>query len=369
MSIVEVAKAAGLSHSTVSRVINNRPGVSPEAAEAVYRAMEAIGYTPPAKRRGRRPQGSPGVSTGNVAILMVGTDAMFTRAPVTAAVFHAAEKALAGLGFNLLVGQVGPEERLPPDVARGRIDGLLLHGYAPSAALRDRLRRHPSVWLLSQRSVQASWGDRVTPDNEMIGRIAGEHLLARGHRRLAFLHVSSTHLGYRARAESFFGVVEEAGSEATLIADGSFEPSAKHTEESQAEGIDALVRRLVEMSPMPTGVFVPRDRLTVYVYRSLRRWGIEPGRDIDVISCDNEPIIEALDPRPATIDVRPELIGQRAVEQLVWRMRHVTEPTRATVTVEPRIVPGDEERADHRWGNGRTNVKADAADEAPPVKP
>lgn len=367
MSIVEVAKAAGLSHSTVSRVINNRPGVSPKAAEAVYRAMEVVGYTPPAVRRGRRPQGRPGVSTGNVAVLMIGTDAMFSRAPVTAAVFHAAEKALAGLGFNLLVGQVGAEGRLPPDVARGKIDGLLLHGYAPSIALRNRLRRHPSVWLLSKRSVQASWGDRVTPDNEMIGRIAAEHLLSRGHRRLAFIHVSATHLGYRARAESFFGVIEEYGAEGHLISNDPLDASPSHQEDLQVDRVDRLVERLVGLDPMPTGIFVPRDRHTVYVYRSLRRLGIEPGRDIEVVSCDNEPIVEALDPRPATINVRPELIGRRAVEQLIWRMKHVAEPTRATVTVEPTIVPGSSDHEtgpwdpNHRANNGKTR----AADEAP----
>lgn len=342
MSIVEVAKVAGLSHSTVSRVINNRPGVAPGTVEAVYRAMESVGYTPPARRRGRRPRDRRGVETGNIGLVMVSTDAMFARAPVTAAVFHAAERTLAEQGFNLIVGQLGDAGRLPPKVARGEVDGLLLHGYAPPADVRDRLAKHPSVWLLSQRSVQGYWGDRVTPDNELIGRLAAEHLVRQGHRRLAYLHVSGTHMGYRARAEAFLEAAGELGADVELVTKGSVHDRPGMREEITDAGVDELVERYAALDPRPTGLFVPRDRLTVWAYRSLRARGLSPGRDLEVTSCDNEPIVEALDPRPTTIDVRPEVIGRRAVEQLLWRIGHADEPTRTTVTVQPKLIVFDE---------------------------
>ena len=346
MSIVEVAKIAGTSHSTVSRVINKRPGVSPQTEAAVKRAMAQLGYTPPAKRRGPRPADRPNVATGTIGMLMMGTDAMFARAPVTAAVFHAVEQAIASQGFNLIVGQVDDHERLPPDVAKGQVDGLLLHGYAPTPELRKSLAAHPSVWILSQRSTRGYWGDRVCPDNEVIGRLAAERLLGRGHRHLAYLYFSATHMGFRQRAESFAETVEEYGATCAMIAEN---PSTGRTTRSEDFGEDQterVVAELLAMDPMPTGVFVPRDRLTVKVYRVLRKMGIEPGRDIEVASCDNEPILEALDPRPATVDVCPELIGKRAVEQLIWRMEHPNEKTRAMITIEPEIVVPEPEMGD-----------------------
>ncbi|USN98678.1 MAG: LacI family DNA-binding transcriptional regulator [Phycisphaeraceae bacterium] len=338
MSIVEVARIAGTSHSTVSRVINKRPGVAPETVAAVQRAMRQLGYTPPARRRGPRPAGMKRVTTGTIGLLMVGTDAMFARAPVTAAVFHAVEKSLTEHGFNLIVGQVGEEGRLPPDVAKGQIDGLLLHGYAPSPELRKTLSPHPSVWVLSQRSSRGYWGDRVCPDNEVIGRLAAEYLLGLGHRHLAYLYFSPTHMGFRSRAEAFVETVEEYGATCEMIAENPSSRRPSRREDFGDAQTDQVVKQLLAMNPRPTGVFVPRDRLTVKVYRALREQGIEPGRDIEVMSCDNEPILEALDPRPASVDVRPELIGEKAVEQLVWRMQRPDEPTRAIVTIEPELV-------------------------------
>lgn len=343
MSIIDVAKAAGLSHSTVSRVINGRPGVAPETVEAVRAAMRQVGYRPSARRPGPRPNGTTNAATGNVGLLMVGTDAMFARAPVTAAVLHAVEQSLASHGFNLIVGQVDDSGRLPPNVANGNIDGLLLHGYAPTEYVRRRLSGHPSVWLLSQRSRSGYWGDRVCPDNEQIGRLAAEHLAGRGYRDLAYLYFAARHRGFQQRAEAFAERGEELGARVTVLpgresqatTDVMQHRGGREFEDGETE---RLVARLVELSPRPEAVFVPRDRLTVKVYRALRRHGIEPGRDISVMSCDNEPVIEAIDPCPTTIDVRPDVIGREAVEQLRRRMADRVEGVRTTITVEPQLV-------------------------------
>ncbi|RME30753.1 MAG: LacI family transcriptional regulator, partial [Candidatus Zixiibacteriota bacterium] len=82
MSIVEVAKLAGVSHATVSRVINNRPGVSPECVQLVRRAMQQIGYSPSARGRGA----STPVKVGTVALLMIGADLTLMMAPVAGSV-------------------------------------------------------------------------------------------------------------------------------------------------------------------------------------------------------------------------------------------------------------------------------------------
>ncbi|MEM7755754.1 MAG: substrate-binding domain-containing protein [Planctomycetota bacterium] len=283
------------------------------------------------------------MSTGAVGLLMVGTDAMLVRAPVTAAVLHGAEQALAEHGYNMIVGQVGAEGRLPPNVERGQIDGLLVHGYAPPPKVRERLARFPSVWLLSQRAHRGYWGDRVTPDNEAIGRLAAEHLCARGHTHVAYLYFSATHMGFRARCESFVETAEELGARVDVVGEASIRPRPFGSKEDfGVEETDRVVDSLLALRPLPTGLFVPRDRLTVKLYRALRDRGLEPGRDLEVMSCDNEPILEALDPRPASIDLRADLIGRRAVDQLLWRLEHPNEPVRTVVTVEPRLaLPSD----------------------------
>lgn len=344
MSIVEVAKIAGLSHSTVSRVINNRPGVAAETVKSVHQAMEQLGYTPPAKRRGRKPRERRGVTTGNVGMLLIGTDAMLARAPVSAAVFHATEQALANEGFNLLIGQVDEGGRLPPNVANGQVDGLLLHGFAPPPAVCEQLKKHACVWLMSPRSTRGYWGDRVGPDHELIGRLAAQHLVARGYRDVAYLNPVSEHLGFNSRRDAFVEACGDFGVSAVVI-----EPEGGAVASAPGQSLDKLVFELVErlrgLTPRPEAVFVPRDRVTVKVYKAMRQLGVEPGRDVEVISCDNEPMLEALDPRPATIDVNPGEIGRRAVRQLLYVMNREPEHTRSVISVEPRLIPGERPEA------------------------
>jgi len=89
---------------------------------------------------------------------------------------------------------------------------------------------HPSVWILSQRSARGYWGDRVCPDNEVIGRLAAERLLSRGHRHVAYLYFSATHMGFRSRAEAFAETVEEYGGTCSMIAEN---PSSGRRERSR----------------------------------------------------------------------------------------------------------------------------------------
>jgi DNA-binding LacI/PurR family transcriptional regulator len=71
-------------------------------------------------------------------------------------------------------------------------------------------------------------------------------------------------------------------------------------------------------------------------YPLLRRLGIKIGTDIQVVSCNNErSILAGLDPMPASIDLRPEEIGRKAVEQLRWRLVHPQDKSKVMVEIEP----------------------------------
>jgi LacI family transcriptional regulator, purine nucleotide synthesis repressor len=337
MSIVEVAKLAGVSHATVSRVINNRPGVSPERVKLVRQAMQNIGYSPSGRGRPVNAQ----TRVGNIALLMIGADLTLMLAPVAGAVLHAVEDSLAALGFNLILGKLNDSGRLPPNVANGRVDGLLLYGYPPPRKYHSRLAKFPCVWLLSPRSPRGYWGDRIEPDNEAVGRIAADYLVSNGHGHVAMLNLSPDHQGYEARTRAFVETAESHGSKPHVIVDNRIKQGTPFVTEFDERSVSTLISQYMAIEPRPTGLFVPRDALTVMVYHELRARGVEPGRDVSVISCNNEPVLGGLDPRPATIDLRPDLIGRQAVEQLIWRLRKPHDPVSVVSAVEPRLVPGD----------------------------
>ncbi len=340
MSIVQVAKLAGLSHATVSRVINDRPGVSDSAAERVRAAMKKLGYSPPAKRRGPVPKDRPNVRSGSVAVLFLGTDRTPMRAPVAALAVDAVESALAELGLNMTLAKVGDDGRLPPAVSKGEVDGLILHGFPPDETVADKLREFPSVWMMSRRTESGDWGDRVAPDNEAVGRMAAEHLIGSGHETLAFLRIEESHRGFMDREHGFVAAVKEAGARCVVLDAACQNPDDAHPSEVDRAALEGVIEELDTKSPRPTALFVPRGRWTFMVYEAMREIGLEPGRDVEVVACDNDPILRALSPAPAAIDIQPDLIGAEAVRQL---LRRLEEPdsrsmSRAVLWIQPRLV-------------------------------
>lgn len=337
MSILKVAESAGVSHTTVSRVINNRPGVSVEVVRRVKEAMDRIGYTPPVVRRGPQARGREGVKTGTAAMLIFGATPTLAMAPVAARVLHALEETLTDEGWGLVLGQVNEAGRLPPAVLAGRVDGLFLYGHPPAKAVADQIRHLPSVWLLSQRSSRGHWGNRVQPDNDAIGRIAAEYLVAQDCRNVAFLHLDRSHLGFGQRADAFAQTATERGVTQTVLPDdrrGDADPA-------DPAWIATQVDRMLAMPDRPDGIFLPRVAPVGVLYRTLRSRGIEPGRDIKVITCDQDSILSALDPQPATIDVCPGMVGRQAAKLLLWQLESGAEPVRTTQMIEPKLVEPD----------------------------
>ncbi|MDT8391429.1 MAG: LacI family DNA-binding transcriptional regulator [Lentisphaeria bacterium] len=343
MSIVEVAKLAGVSSATVSRVINCHPNVSSASVLRVRAAMQKLGYVPPAKRRGPKRKSS-GIRAGTIGMLFFGEAPTLATSPVMALVLHAIQDALAAHGLNLTLGQIKSDSGLPPNVANGQVDGLFLQGLPPSAEIQQQLSRYPAcVWLLSQRRRLGYWGDRVSPDNFTIGTVAAKYLVGRGHSRVAALNCDPSHLGFTTRIEGFESAARAAGVFATTLADKDNSPINVGPSPGDDAPFDALVDQLLAVEGgMPTGLFVPRDPLTIRMYRVLRMRGVKPGRDIEIVSCDNVPELAGLDPRPATIDIRPGEIGRRAVEQLLWHINNRAAAINVTSVVEPALVPGDQ---------------------------
>src|SRR5262249_16841943 len=139
----------------------------------------------------------------------------------------------------------------------------------------------PAVWMMSRADSETDpWGDRVKPDHGTIGQLAAQHLLSRGHVNLAYMNPETTFPVYHQRLIAFRVASESSSAPIQVFA------------VSGSSNLDFIAERLVEQwlgsSPRPTGIFVPVDRATVCIYRHLERRGIQPGRDVDIVSCDHE---------------------------------------------------------------------------------
>ncbi len=340
MTVYRIAKEAGVSTATVSRVINNHPLVSDESRQKVEFAIKKIGYVPPdpMRRRGPRTQVHRGIRTRTIAVLLSGLERPLGISSLHAKLLHGVEMAMSRKNFNLILSQFNNLGELPPAVTTGAVDGLLMEGQPPSPEVAAKLRRFPSVWLLTKRSSEL-WGDSIEPDNRAIGELAANYLMERGHRRLAFMNLEPNLGAFVRRAEAFESTARAAGADVHMLVEGTPHRAPVFLTSPEEAEVEVIVDRLLALSPRPTGIFIPFDMLTAMVYRVLKARGVEPGRDILIVSCINEWLgLNHLGPGTVSIDLQVELIGKRAVEQLLWRMANPNEQAGMRVLIPPELL-------------------------------
>lgn len=338
MSLQAIAKSAGVSKSTVSRVINGKPGVRPEVVEAVRNKIQSLGYKPSVLRRST--QSTPthqGIRTGNILMLTVGYGRQQVyRMPVFPTLLHGVERAVREAGLNLILAGIDSDGSSPASFSSSNVDGVLLFMRSPSlpAPIRQRLEGLPLVRLLRGQCKLMQPTDSVVYNNQAIGHMAADYLIDRGHRTLAYLNVAATHEAFATRQKQFLLRADERdASVSTFLAPHD----ADHV---HSELTRQLVREFVRHEgERPTGIFVPTDTFVPDVYVELEANGITPGHDVEIVSCDYQrQFLDIVDPAPATIDINMSLLAKRGVEQLLWRIGHPDEQCHITILVEPRLI-------------------------------
>ncbi len=344
MSITEIAKIAGVSHMTVARVVNDTGNVSPEIADKVRQIIQSIGYIPkpPEQRRGPRRSKTSGFKTGNVAFL---TSAMGLHilggSPLMMRVIQGIEETLASYGMSMIQGVVNSNRQLPPIVVRGDVDGVIIWPSLEGASQEtiDTLSNYQRVYVMTGREKYLP-GDRILNDNEQVGILAANYLLSKGHSRLLLLDLSDRERQRTAWVDRWYGFDEAAcgaNVQREFLPIDSQETILPRV--SNEEQICEMLRDLLYGENKPTGIFCTCDSMTAIIYPLLRRVGIKVGKDVDIVSCNHETsILTGLDPTPASIDIRPEIIGASAVEQLRWRITHPDYEHRVLIEIKPRLV-------------------------------
>lgn len=336
MTLEEIAKLAGVSTSTVSRVIHNHPQVTPQTATSVRSVMDAANFKP-SRRTRRKPESPAPAKTATSAMLLI----IGTPSPGSATGFERLLKGVstqaAETDIDLEIQFICPTDTRGASLNLQHTDGILIHGDPPAPQLQRRLERIPTVWLMANR-VRPAWGDQVLPDNTAIGELAAAYLTGRGHRELAICSIGWDSWSMEVRSRAFCRAARDAGARAVSIEPGR-DQSDQATDLHAAAG--RLVDELLAVDPRPTGLFIAEDRQVVPIATALASHGLSTGSagHFEIISCNNEPShLMGLNPQPATIDIQAELIGQRGVEQLRQRLETPGSHGRVRTLIEPIVV-------------------------------
>src|SRR3954468_17913069 len=193
-TIVDVARAAEVAIGTVSRVLNTPDAVRPDIRQRVLDAIAAMNYRRLRQRRSSTPsENSRRRRRGNLAILLIGLDESLAHLPVITEALHGVELATAAEGINLMIANVPHADRVPAFLAKGQVDGVIVKSpllgdfkACASPELVTAIARVPHVWLTGRPD--SATGDVCATDNDAGAQLAVEHLHAKGHRRLGYLH-------------------------------------------------------------------------------------------------------------------------------------------------------------------------------------
>jgi LacI family transcriptional regulator len=272
-TISEVARHAGVGIATVSRVLNGSPAVREETRQRVLDAIADLGYAPnPAARA---------LSTGRT--LSVGVVAPFFTRPSVMERLRGISHVLAGAGYRLVLfdverpGQEWESFRTLP----GGLDGLLSISLCPPEADLARFEAAGMPVVLVDHADQRLPG--VYTDDVAGGRLAAEHLLELGHRRIAFIgDYEHNHHGFTSSAMRRSGY-EQALAAAGFAADPQLVRRATHGREPAA----ALTRELLALEEPPTAIFAASDTQATGALAAAEALGVDVPRDLSVVGYDD----------------------------------------------------------------------------------
>lgn len=308
VTIADVARAAGVSIPTVSKVINQRDGVAPATMLRVQQVVEDLGYETSLVARSLRTS-----RTGVIGILVPEFEPFSTELlrGVSAATSGTGYELLAYAGLTTGAGQPGWERRSLSRLSGTLIDGAIV--VAPTTTL--------SASSIPVVAIDPHTGPEghatVDSDNVAGARSAVEHLVGLGHRRIAHLH---------GRADLASAQLREAGYREALAAAGiPFDGRLLRAGDYQEEPAAAAARELLAGPDRPTAVFAANDSSAIGVLRAASELGLRVPQDLSVVGFDDVPQASTSTPPLTTVAQPLAELGASAVTMLLGMLRG--EPT------------------------------------------
>ena len=304
--LYDIAQQAGVSEATVSRVLNDRPGVSADTRQVVITALDVLGYERPERLRKR--------SAGLVGLVVPELDN-----PIFPAFAQVIESALAQTGYTPVLctqtpGGVSEDEYVDMLLDR-QVSGIIFVAglHADTSASRERyerLTRRPLPIVLINGYAAGICAPFVSADDSSAAYSAVRHLVALGHRRIGFISGPDRFVTVQRKLDGFRSAMRAelsvtAAEIDELIALTLF----------GVEGGDAAASGLLDREV--TGLVCGSDLMALGAIRAARRRGLRVPSDLSVVGFDDSPLFAFTDPPLTTLRQPVSAMGFAAVRALV----------------------------------------------------
>jgi DNA-binding LacI/PurR family transcriptional regulator len=320
----EVARLAGVSIQTVSAIINHKPGITNATRDRVLTAIEQLGYRPYSIARSLRTR-----QTHSIALIVSDI-----ANPFYATMASAIEDFAHNAGYSVILhnthDDVDRETAYLQSIAQRWVDGAIIVSTRSEVFGLDNLytAHIPVVAVNHVPSVYT--GPSVTLDNYRAGRLAAEHLVSLGHRRISHITGPSRLYVSREREQGFTEVLNERGLRPSFCASGTGDWGCE-------SGYRAMLQVLDCGQDRPSAVFAANDRMAIGAMRAIYDRGLSIPSDLSIIGLDDIEIAAFTNPPLTTIGQPIIRMALTAVEILI-RILSGEDMPHTKVLLQPSLI-------------------------------
>ncbi|MEU7479616.1 LacI family DNA-binding transcriptional regulator [Lentzea sp. NPDC042327] len=319
MTLEEVARVAGVSRATASRVVNGLGTVDEALRHAVQRAISSTGYLPNIAARSLVTRRADAIG------LVLPDEHRMLGDPHLASVVSGVTRVVRPLGIHLVLMMTGPgtREQAVSDLRCGRLDGVVLVHTDPADPVPGQLIAAGLPVVLAGRPWQPMPITYVDVDQAAGGALAGERLLALGCRRIATITGPQDMPTGRDRVRGFLDVVPDA-----VVVHGDF------TRESGIASTEELLARCPDVD----GVFAGSDLIATGAIAVLHRHGRTVPGDVAVVGFDDSSAALTCEPELTTVRQPIADMAQEMARQLLRQIANPATPVTSVVFAPSLVV-------------------------------
>lgn len=332
MNISDIAKKAGVSTATVSRVLNDSALVKTKTKELVLAVIEECGYTPSAVAKSLSVQ-----ATHNVGVIFPDIENPFFSGALKG-ISQVAEQSLYNVFFFNTDEAVWREHNFLSVVRAQRLDGVIISPVdgrdETTRTLLEEFERQGIAVVLFDRLLEGGTFSSVLTENKNGTRMAIRQLISEGHRKVAIIEGDLSNTPARERTQGYLQALEEAGitvrKEYMLRADQKSELSYQAT------------KQLMESDDPPTAIFACNNMMTLGCLRYFTEREIIIGRDISLMGFDDIETLRLIDYGLSVVNRSEREMGQLAMELLLERLSTPGQAVRTVIVPSHLILRGSE---------------------------
>lgn len=330
VTIKDVAREAGVSTATVSKVMNGKSTISEETANRVRLVMERLNYQP-----NLRAQNFARKKTDTIVFATRLVKGSAFEQPHIFEIMVGLQKVLTEKGYELRLVDVTKEKSidvLGAMIAGKIVDGLVLHSSIVSKELERVVLKEefPHIVLgCPEYKTQLCWIDN---NNTLSGEMACAHLHRQGYRRMAFIGGQKQDIGSQNRLQGYKNVLEQRHMR--------WKPEYVLSGFSTVESGALMLEALLQLPEKPDSVICANNYLAVGAMNALRNHDVAVPKDMGLITFDAYPFSKITEPKMTTVDIDVYDMGKQAGDMILRKIRKPNFQIQSYTTLAGLVING-----------------------------